>query len=62
MGVEAVETTAVAADTEGAEGETDTTSSGPAAVTRDPTISGGVAEAAAEGEDLAAGVTAVTGQ
>ena len=62
MGVEAVETTAVAADTEGAEGETDTTSSGPAAVTRDPTTPGGVAEAAAAGGDLAAGVTAVTGQ
>ena len=61
MGVEVVETAAVA-DTEGTEGETDTTSSGPAAVTRDPTIPGGVAEAAAAGGDLAAGVTAVTGQ
>ena len=49
---------AVAADTEGVEG-TDT-SSDPAAVTRDQTISGGVVEAAAVG-DLA-GVAAVTGQ
>ena len=49
---------AVAADTEGVE-ETDT-SSDPAAVTRDQTISGGVVEAAAVG-DLA-GVAAVTGQ